>query len=133
MKKFTILAGTALLAAAGIAMAQPGGARFDRSADISRQQAIDWAYNILENGVNPPLWLVLGFALLLVTLLGLFGSSQVAALGSIAAMLGGIVSPPDAISATTIMRNVNAPRSLVSIAEGESLMNDASSLIRSMR
>lgn len=33
-----------------------------------------------------------GFALLLVTLLGLFGSSQVAALGSIAAMLGGIVS-----------------------------------------
>jgi ribose transport system substrate-binding protein len=25
------------------------------------QQAIDWAYNMLENGVNPPLWLVLGF------------------------------------------------------------------------
>ncbi|HVQ73721.1 MAG TPA: hypothetical protein VMT08_40080 [Bradyrhizobium sp.] len=33
-----------------------------------------------------------GFALLLVTVLGLFGSSQVAALGSIAAVLGGIVS-----------------------------------------
>jgi hypothetical protein len=33
-----------------------------------------------------------GFALLLVTMLGLFGSSQVAALGSIAAVLGGIVS-----------------------------------------
>lgn len=44
-------------------------------------------------------------------------------------LLGGIVSPPDAISATTIMRNVNAPRNLVSIAEGESLLNDASSLI----
>jgi monovalent cation/hydrogen antiporter len=44
-------------------------------------------------------------------------------------LLGGIVSPPDAISATTIMRNVNAPRSMVSIAEGESLLNDASSLI----
>ena len=44
-------------------------------------------------------------------------------------LLGGIVSPPDAISATTIMRQVKAPKSLVSIAEGESLLNDASSLI----
>ena len=44
-------------------------------------------------------------------------------------LLGGIISPPDAISATTIMRRVNAPKSLVSIAEGESLLNDASSLI----
>lgn len=44
-------------------------------------------------------------------------------------LLGGIVSPPDAISATTIMRQVKVPKSLVSIAEGESLLNDASSLI----
>ena len=44
-------------------------------------------------------------------------------------LLGGIISPPDAVSATTIMRNVNVPKSLVSIAEGESLLNDASSLI----
>ena len=44
-------------------------------------------------------------------------------------LLGGIVSPPDAISATSIMRNVNVSRSMVSIAEGESLLNDASSLI----
>jgi len=44
-------------------------------------------------------------------------------------LLGGIVSPPDAISATTIMRRVRVPKSLVSIIEGESLLNDASSLI----
>jgi monovalent cation/hydrogen antiporter len=44
-------------------------------------------------------------------------------------LLGGIVSPPDAISATTIMRQVKVPRILVSVAEGESLLNDASSLI----
>ena len=44
-------------------------------------------------------------------------------------LLGGIVSPPDAISATTIMRNVKVPKSLLSIIEGESLLNDASSLI----
>lgn len=44
-------------------------------------------------------------------------------------LLGGIISPPDAISATTIMRQVNVPKSLVSVIEGESLLNDASSLI----
>jgi monovalent cation/hydrogen antiporter len=44
-------------------------------------------------------------------------------------LLGGIISPPDAISATTIMRQVKVPKALLSIAEGESLLNDASSLI----
>ncbi|QHT67655.1 Na+/H+ antiporter [Rhodocytophaga rosea] len=44
-------------------------------------------------------------------------------------LLGGIISPPDAISATTIMRGVKVSKSLVSIVEGESLLNDASSLI----
>jgi CPA1 family monovalent cation:H+ antiporter len=44
-------------------------------------------------------------------------------------LLGGIVSPPDAISASTIMRQVKVPKGLVSIVEGESLLNDASSLI----
>jgi monovalent cation/hydrogen antiporter len=44
-------------------------------------------------------------------------------------LLGGIVSPPDAISATTIMRSVKVPKVLVSVIEGESLLNDASSLI----
>jgi len=44
-------------------------------------------------------------------------------------LLGGIVSPPDAISATTILRQVKAPKRLLSIIEGESLLNDASSLV----
>ncbi len=44
-------------------------------------------------------------------------------------LLGGIISPSDAVSATTIMRRVEVPKAMVSIAEGESLLNDASSLI----
>jgi len=44
-------------------------------------------------------------------------------------LLGGIISPPDAISATTIMRRLKVPRTLLSLGEGESLLNDASSLI----
>ena len=56
-----------------------------------------------------------GAALLLVMILGLFGSSQVAALGSIATVLGGIVSlgsnvstlrqTTDAISAAEMLRS----------------------------
>lgn len=44
-------------------------------------------------------------------------------------LLGGIISPPDAVSATAIMERVNVPKSLGRIIEGESLLNDASSLI----
>ncbi len=44
-------------------------------------------------------------------------------------LLGGIISPPDAISATTIMRQLKVPKTLLSVGEGESLLNDASSLI----
>lgn len=44
-------------------------------------------------------------------------------------LLGGIVSPPDAVSAGTILKFVKVPKRLKSILEGESLLNDASSLI----
>lgn len=44
-------------------------------------------------------------------------------------LLGGIVSPPDAVSAGAILKFVKVPKSMSSILEGESLLNDASSLI----
>ncbi len=44
-------------------------------------------------------------------------------------LLGGIVSPPDAVSTGAIMKFVKIPRSTSTILEGESLLNDASSLI----
>lgn len=44
-------------------------------------------------------------------------------------LLGGIVSPPDAVSAGAILKFVKVPKGLSSILEGKSLLNDASSLI----
>ena len=44
-------------------------------------------------------------------------------------MLGGIVSPPDAVSTGAIMKFVKISKSTSAILEGESLFNDASSLI----
>ncbi len=44
-------------------------------------------------------------------------------------LLGGIVSPPDAVSASAILKTIKVPKRFVTIVEGESLMNDASSLV----
>ncbi|MCU7724702.1 Na+/H+ antiporter [Actinoplanes sp. KI2] len=43
--------------------------------------------------------------------------------------LGAIVAPPDAVSATAIARSVGLPRRVVTILEGESLLNDATALV----
>lgn len=44
-------------------------------------------------------------------------------------LLGGIVSPPDAVSTGAIMKFVKIPNTTAAVLEGESLLNDASSLI----
>src|SRR5207247_28256 len=43
--------------------------------------------------------------------------------------LGAIISPPDAIAATAIAEHVRIPRRIVTIIEGESLVNDATALV----
>jgi CPA1 family monovalent cation:H+ antiporter len=43
--------------------------------------------------------------------------------------LGAIVSPPDAVAATAILGSLRVPRRLVTVLEGESLVNDASGLV----
>ncbi|MCI0536013.1 MAG: Na+/H+ antiporter [Verrucomicrobiales bacterium] len=44
-------------------------------------------------------------------------------------VLGAIISPPDAIAATTIAERLSVPRRIVTILEGESLVNDATALV----
>ncbi|UPK74096.1 Na+/H+ antiporter [Nocardioidaceae bacterium SCSIO 66511] len=43
--------------------------------------------------------------------------------------LGAVVAPPDAVAATSIARRVGMPRRIVTILEGESLVNDATALV----
>ena len=47
---------------------------------------------------------------------------------SVAIALGAIVAPPDAIAATAIVSRLAVPRQIVTILEGESLLNDATAL-----
>ena len=44
-------------------------------------------------------------------------------------LLGGIVSPPDAIAASSVLQELHVPKRMQIVLEGESLINDASSLI----
>src|SRR5947209_13599299 len=44
-------------------------------------------------------------------------------------VFGAIVSPPDAVAATSILSKLNMPRRIVTVLEGESLVNDASGLV----
>ena len=43
--------------------------------------------------------------------------------------LGAVVAPPDAISATAVARRLALPRRILTILEGESLLNDATALV----
>src|SRR5262245_37467940 len=47
----------------------------------------------------------------------------------VAFLLGAIVSPPDASAATAIINKLGVPRRMVTIIEGESLVNDATALV----
>lgn len=47
----------------------------------------------------------------------------------LAFILGAIISPPDAVAATSIIKGLGLSRRVITIIEGESLVNDASALI----
>ena len=43
--------------------------------------------------------------------------------------LGAVVGPPDAVAATAVARRIGLPRRMVTVLEGESLVNDATALV----
>jgi CPA1 family monovalent cation:H+ antiporter len=48
---------------------------------------------------------------------------------AVAFALGAVVAPPDAVAATAVARRIGLPRRIVTILEGESLVNDATALV----
>src|SRR6476661_3577065 len=76
---------------------------------------------ILSLSVGLVLFTALGVALFLRWALGLDFA--------VAFAIGAVVAPPDAVAATAVGRRIGLPRRLVSILEGESLVNDATALV----
>lgn len=74
--------------------------------------------------------LAVGLVLFTTCAVGIFAHHWVAGLSLPAAFaLGAIVSPPDAVAATSIITHLRVPRRIVAILEGESLVNDAIALV----
>lgn len=76
------------------------------------------------------LLLAIGLVLFTMLLVGWVAHSLIPTLPWAAAFaLGAIVSPPDAVAATSVVRRLPVPQRIVSILEGESLVNDATALV----
>ncbi|WP_316822017.1 Na+/H+ antiporter [Pedobacter gandavensis] len=75
--------------------------------------------------------MLLGFGLVLITSLAIayFSVSIIPGFTlALGFLLGGIISPPDAVAATSVLKGVNMPKRGLTMLEGESLVNDAASL-----
>ena len=79
--------------------------------------------------LRPILLLAIGLVLFTTAAVALVAQQLTGMPVAAAIALGAIVAPPDAVAATAVFRRLGVPRRIVTILEGESLLNDASALI----
>lgn len=90
-----------------------------------RSSLFDFGSNIRNIGLLSVGYVVFGTVTVGFVVWWLFPEIPLAA----AIALGAVVAPPDAVAATSIARRVGMPRRIVTILEGESLVNDATALV----
>lgn len=97
---------------------------------ILYQAALLTSWTDFKANIRPISLLAIGLVIATTLAVGLALKLMVPSVPWAAAfVLGAIISPPDAVAATTILSRLNIPRHLVTILEGESLVNDASGLV----
>lgn len=88
------------------------------------------SWNDFWSAKRPIALLAFGLVFFTSTLIAILSSSLIPGFTlALGFLLGGIISPPDAVAATSVLKGVKLPKRVISILEGESLINDASSLI----
>jgi len=84
----------------------------------------------LRSNIAPIARLSIGLVIFTMALVAAAAQAAVPGLGWAAAFtLGAIVAPTDALAATTVFRRLGVPRLVVTLVEGEGLLNDATALI----
>lgn len=79
---------------------------------------------------RPIAWLAVGLVLFTTVLVACLAHYLIPGFQwPLAFVLGAIVSPPDAVAATSAVQGLGLPRRITAILEGEGLVNDASALI----
>jgi CPA1 family monovalent cation:H+ antiporter len=92
--------------------------------------ALFTSWRDFRRNLRPILLLAIGLVLATMFAVAWITHSIVPALPWAAAFaLGAIVSPPDAVAATAIIRRLSVPHRIEVILEGESLVNDATALV----
>ena len=88
------------------------------------------SFHDFQTNLRPILLLAVGLVLLTIVVVAQVAHSFVSDLSWPAAfVLGAIVSTPDAIAATAVFKSLEVPRRIVTILEGESLVNDTVALV----
>lgn len=84
----------------------------------------------LRQNVRPISMLAIGLVIVTMVAVAVVAHAVIDGLPWAAAFaLGAIVAPTDPLAATTIARRLGAPRRLVTVIEGEALINDATALV----
>jgi Na+/H+ antiporter len=83
----------------------------------------------LRTNRRPILLLALGLVAATMTAVAIVAHAWIGLPWAVAFTLGAIVSPTDALAATEIASRLGAPRRIVSLIEGESLVNDGTALV----
>lgn len=83
-----------------------------------------------RQALRPILQLALGLVVATVLVVGLVVDALIPGMTfALGCVLGAIISPPDAVAATSLVRHLPIPKKIVDILEGESLVNDATGLV----
>jgi monovalent cation/hydrogen antiporter len=83
----------------------------------------------LRSNLRPISLLAIGLVLVTIGAVAVLAHEVIGLTWPMAFALGAIVSPTDPVASTAIMRRLGAPRRLVNVIEGESLVNDATALV----
>lgn len=83
-----------------------------------------------KQSLRPILQLAIGLVLATMFAVGFVAKALVPGMTfALGCVLGAIISPPDAVAATAMLREQPIPKRIVHIIEGESLVNDATGLV----
>ena len=92
--------------------------------------AVETSWRDFRRSLRPILLLAIGLVATTTLAVGLALKGLVpGAPWAVCFALGAIVSPPDAVAATAVLRRFRLPRRITALLEGESLVNDATGLV----
>lgn len=91
-------------------------------------EALASSYMDLRKVARPVLILAVGLVVVTTVAVGFVGVAVAALPVAIAMALGAILAPTDAVAVSAVAKRASLPRRLVSILEGESLVNDGTGL-----